>query len=79
MTTAIDLVSSNCVGDHEQDCLLLCDSHVILVLQNETHFDCTSEEEDDDLILDELGKSSCNGCVTHYLKEALDIFSYENF
>ena len=70
MTTTIDLVSSNCVGDHKQDCLLLCDSHVILVLQNETHFDCASGEEDDDLILDELGKISCNKVCDCFLDVA---------
>ena len=79
MPSTIDLVSSNRVGDYRQDCLLLCDSHVILVLQNEAHFDCTSEEEDNDLIVDELGRSFCNSCVTHYVKKTLDIFPYENY
>ena len=31
MPSTIDLVSSNHVRDYRQDCLLLCDSHVILV------------------------------------------------
>ena len=39
----------------------------MLVLQNEAHFDYTSEEQDGYLIVDELGRSFCNGCVIHYL------------
>ena len=66
------------VGDREQDCLFLCDRYLILILQNEAHVACTSEQEDD-LIVDELGKSFCNSCVTHYIKKVFDIFSYENF
>ena len=58
-------MSSNRAGDHEQNCLLLCNSYVILVLQNEAH----GEEEDGDLIVDELGRSFCNEQLCDSLPE----------
>ena len=72
MPSNIDFVFARCIVGG-QDCILSCQKHIILILQNKAHFRCTPEQSDD-LIVPELGKRFCYGCVSHYLNKTLDIF-----
>lgn len=55
MPSNIDFVFARCIVGG-QDCILSCQKHIKLILQNKAHFRCTPEQSDD-LIVPELGKN----------------------
>ena len=62
----------------KNDCLFLCQPHILITMIMEGKFDCISGNEKD-IVFDALQKRYCRSCVRHYCQTLCSIYKFRVF
>ena len=63
---------------NKTSCMLTCQAHLILTLLSEMKYECTSQS-DNDLLVISLQKCYCKSCIRHYCENVCKIYPFKVF
>ena len=68
------------VGEKKENCLILCETHLIILLLAKTKFLCTATDEEKLLKISyDKVKFFCKGCVKQYMRKMYSYFFHVDF
>ena len=63
---------------NKASCMLVCRAHFMLTLLSETKYKCTSQSDNDFLVIS-LQKRYCKSCIRHYFENMCKIYPFKVF